>query len=69
MFPSIFRCDYDHQLGDFAPDHPFVELRHDLFDVGFDLVIGGDEHREAIFLDGAEVFGGVDAALEAGCLC
>ncbi|KAJ2965814.1 hypothetical protein NUW58_g10814 [Xylaria curta] len=41
----------DDQLADLAVLHPLVELRHDLLDVGFDLVVGGHEHIEAIFLD------------------
>lgn len=34
--------DHDDEFGDFTPDHPFVELRHDFFDICFDLVIGRD---------------------------
>lgn len=57
----------DDQLGDLAAHHPLVQLGHDLLDVCADLVIGGDEHVQAIFLDGGEVFGRVDASLETGC--
>jgi hypothetical protein len=39
-------------------------LAHDLLDVRFHLVVGGNKHCEAIFLDWGEVFGWVDAALE-----
>ncbi len=37
--------DYDDELGDFAADHPLVELGHDFLDVGLDLVVGGDCRR------------------------
>lgn len=64
MLARIF-ASYDHnQLRDLAVHHPFVELRHDFLDVGFYLVVRGDEHCEAVFLDRCEVFGWVDAALE-----
>jgi len=65
MLPSIFTRNNDNQLRYLSSNHPFIELRHDFLDVGFDLVVGGNEHREAIFFDGGEVFGGVDASLEA----
>lgn len=42
MLARVFVCDDDDELGDLAADHPFVELGHDLFDVGFYLVIGRD---------------------------
>ena len=60
--------DDNDQLGDLAADHPLVELRHDLLDVGAHLVVGRDQHVEAIFLDGGEVLGGVNASLEAALL-
>lgn len=65
MLPGIFTRNNHHQFRDLATDHPFVELGHDFLDVGFDLVVGRDEHRKAIFLDGCEVFRGVDSSLEA----
>lgn len=42
VFAGVFVGDDDDELGDFAANHPFVELAHDFLDVGFDLVIGGD---------------------------
>jgi hypothetical protein len=42
MFASFLACDDDHQFGYFAIDHPSVQLGHDLFDVGFDLIIVGN---------------------------
>lgn len=42
VFACVFVGDDDDELGDFAANHPFVELAHDFLDVGFDLVIGGD---------------------------
>ena len=42
VFAGFFAGDDDDELRDFAADHPFVELGHDLFDVGFDLVVGGN---------------------------
>ena len=53
MLACIFTRNNNHELGDLAADHPFVELAHDLLDVSFDLVVGGNEHCEAIFLDTA----------------
>lgn len=42
VFAGFFaRDDYD-EFGDFAADHPFIELGHDLLDVRFDLVVGCD---------------------------
>jgi hypothetical protein len=64
VLASVLVGNDDDELGDFAADHPLVELGHDLLDVGSYLVIGRDEHVEAIFLDGCKVFGRVDAALE-----
>jgi len=51
MLPSIFTSNNNNELRDLATNHPFIELTHDFLDVGFDLVIGGYEHCEAIFLD------------------
>ena len=56
--------DDDDKLRDLAADHPLVQLRHDLLDVRLDLVVGRNEHVQAILLDGGEVLRGVDASLE-----
>lgn len=64
MLARVLVGDDDDELGDLATDHPAVELRHDLLDVGLDLVVGRHEHVEAILLHGREVLGWVDAALE-----
>lgn len=42
VLAGFFACDDNDEFGDFAAGHPFVELGHDLFDVGFDLVVGCD---------------------------
>ncbi len=65
MLACVLVGDDNDQLGDLAADHPLVELRHDFLDVGAHLVVGRDQHVEAIFLDGGEVLGGVHASLEA----
>jgi len=39
MLASFFAGDNDHELGDLALEHPFVQLRYDFFDVRFDLVV------------------------------
>ena len=61
VLPGIFTCDDYNQLRDLASDHPFVQLRHDFLDIGFDLVVRRYEHCEAIFLDSV---GGVSYAFE-----
>ena len=45
MLARVLVCDNDDELGDFAADHPLVELGHDLLDVGSYLVVGGDWGR------------------------
>lgn len=40
VLAGVVVCDDDDELGDFAADHPFVELAHDFLDVRFDLVVG-----------------------------
>ena len=40
MLARFLACDDDDELGDLAAQHPLVELRHDLFDVGSHLVVG-----------------------------
>ena len=42
VLAGFFVGDHDDELGDFAADHPFVELGHDFFDVRFDLVVRCD---------------------------
>jgi hypothetical protein len=42
VLACVFVGDDDDELGDFAANHPFVELAHDFLDVGFDLVVGRD---------------------------
>lgn len=45
VLACVLVCDDDDELGDFAADHPLVELGHDLLDVGSYLVVGGDWGR------------------------
>lgn len=40
MFTGLLARDNYHKLRDLSPLHPFLQLRHDLLDVRFDLVIG-----------------------------
>ena len=40
VLAGVFVGNDDDELGYLAADHPFVELGHDLLDVGFDLVVG-----------------------------
>lgn len=42
MVASLFVGNDDDEFGDFATSHPFVKLGHDLFDVGFDLIVDCD---------------------------
>lgn len=42
VLAGVLVGDDDDELGDFAANHPFVELAHDFLDVGFDLVVGRD---------------------------
>jgi len=39
MLASLFTGYNNNKLGYLAAGHPFVELGHDLFDVGFDLIV------------------------------
>ena len=55
MLAGVFTCDHNYEFGDLPPDHPFVQLRHDLLDVRFDLVIRRYKHCQAIFLDSANL--------------
>lgn len=47
MFSGLPACDYHHQLRDLSTHHPLVQLGHDLLDVGFDLIVGGNWNRSA----------------------
>lgn len=42
MLSGLFVGDDNNQFRDFAPRHPFVQLRHDLLDIRLDLIIGRD---------------------------
>lgn len=42
MVASLFVGNNDDEFGDFTTSHPFVKLGHDLFDVGFDLIVDCD---------------------------
>lgn len=63
MLTCVAIGDDDDQLGNLAVFHPPVKRCHDALYVGFDLVVGRDEHVEAIFLHDSEVLGGVHATL------
>ena len=64
MLARVLVRDNDDQLADLAVLHPPVQLGHDLLDVGFYLVVGRNEHVQPVLLDGGEVLGRVDTALE-----
>lgn len=40
MFAGLLARDNYHKLRDLSSLHPFLQLGHDLLDVGFDLVVG-----------------------------
>lgn len=42
MLPRLLARDDHDKLGYLPSNHPLVELRHDLLNVGFDLVVGRD---------------------------
>lgn len=42
VLPSFLVCDDYNKFGDLASHHPLIQLRHDLLDVGLDLVVGSD---------------------------
>lgn len=46
VLPGIFVGDHDDELRYLASHHPLVKLRHDLLDVGLDLVVGGNWHDQ-----------------------
>lgn len=68
ILAGLLARDDNDEFRDLPARHPFVELGHDFLDVGLDLVVGGDEHVEAIFLHGCEVLSRVDPALEQDCV-
>jgi hypothetical protein len=39
VLACFFARDYYNKLGDLAASHPFLKLRHDLLDVGLDLIV------------------------------
>ena len=47
MFSRLSACDHHHQLRNLSTHHPLVQLGHDLLDVGFDLIVGGNWYRLA----------------------
>ena len=48
VFASVLVGDDDDEAGDFATDHPFVELGHNFLDVSFYLVVGGHYLRSVL---------------------
>lgn len=42
MFSGLSAGDNHDEFRDLSTRHPFIQLRHDLLDVSFDLVVGGD---------------------------
>lgn len=42
MLPTFSTGDHNNEFRYFATNHPLVELRHDLVDIGFDLVVRSD---------------------------
>lgn len=42
MLSSLLARYDNYELGDFAPNHPLVQLRHDLLDIGLNLIIRRD---------------------------
>jgi hypothetical protein len=46
VLTSLLAGDDDDELGNLAPVHPVLELRHDLLDVRLDLVVGGNWMRQ-----------------------
>lgn len=64
VLPSLLTRHHNDKLANLALLHPAAELVHNLLDIRLDLVVAGGHHGQAIFLDGDEVLGRVDAALE-----
>lgn len=46
VLPGFLVCDDHNKFRDLAPHHPLIQLRHDLFDVGLDLVIRSNWARQ-----------------------
>jgi hypothetical protein len=46
VLTGLLASDDDDELGNLAPVHPVLELRHDLLDVRLDLVVGGNWMRQ-----------------------
>jgi hypothetical protein len=42
MLSSLLARYDNYKLGDFAPNHPFVQLGHDLLDIRLNLIIRRD---------------------------
>ena len=42
VLASLFASYDNYELGDLATYHPLVKLRHNLLDVGFDLIVRSD---------------------------
>jgi hypothetical protein len=42
MLSSLLICNDHNEFRNFATQHPLVQLRHDLLDVGLHLVVGGN---------------------------
>jgi hypothetical protein len=53
VLAGIFAGYDHHQFRDLSSDHPLVQLPHDFLNVRLHLVVRGDQHSEAIFLDSA----------------
>ena len=52
VFASLLVRNNHDKLRDLATHHPLVQLRHDLLDIGFDLVVGGNYSRLVGSLEG-----------------
>ena len=66
MLARVLVGDDHHELGDLVANHPSIQLRHNLLDVGLHLVIGRHQHVEAILLDRGEVLRRVHSTLKSG---
>lgn len=42
VLAGFLACDNHHEFGNLPPCHPLIELGHDPFYVGFDLVVRRD---------------------------
>ena len=50
MLPRLLTRDDNDEFRNLGLLHPPAELAHNLLDVGFDLVVAGGHHGEAVFL-------------------